>query len=85
MMNNKYSWDAIDEAAMSEGASIRRHNQLRIGRPVTKGDCRKKGMVRGCIGAKARMGTISVAATQMGVTKAPLGQRVRLAGLRETR
>jgi len=41
--------------------------------------------VRGCIGAKARMGTISVAATQMGVTKAPLGQRVRLAGLRETR
>jgi hypothetical protein len=92
MQNDNYSWDAIDEAAMVEGLATRYHRHMvietreaiygtRNARPITKGDCKRRGMVRGCQAAKNRMGTISVSPHQLTGTGSMI-ERVRLAGLR---
>lgn len=53
---NKPELDQFDLEAMREGAAISEFNrEFRMQRPVTKAKA-KRGVVRGSIGAKARMG-----------------------------
>lgn len=81
--------DAFDLQADAEGKAIHHHRRMRretmedlgIGRRVTKGDCKRKGLVRGCRAAKGRMGMLEVPVGQL-VAGGPLTRRVKLSGMR---
>lgn len=81
--------DAFDLQADAEAKAIGRHRKMRretmedLGmiRKVTKGDCKRKGLVRGCRAAKQRMGSIEVPIGQM-VSGGPLTRTMRLSEMR---
>ena len=53
-MNTNFQLDEFDLAAEREGAALLRHRYATPARPVTRGDCRRKGLTRGCQAAKDR-------------------------------
>lgn len=81
-MQTNYSWDAIDAAAEREGMMIAAHRRMTPDRQVTRGDCKRKGLVRGCQAAKDRMRTMQANIAVKVSFGIKLGERARLSGLR---
>jgi hypothetical protein len=83
-MQTNYSWDELDAAAEREGMMIAAHRRATPARPVTRGDCKRKGMVRGCQAAKDRMSGLNANLAVKVSYGLRLGSRARLSGLVST-
>jgi hypothetical protein len=81
-MQTNYSWDELDAAAEREGMMISAHRRMTPARPVTRNDCNRKGLIRGCQAAKDRMRTMQATVAVKVSYGIKLGERARLSGLK---
>ena len=76
-------YDDVDMAAEREGLAIAAHRRMTCQRPVTRGDCKRKGLVRGCQAAKDRTRSLATPLAVKVSHGIKLGDRHRLSRLVE--